>query len=349
MNSKCEFFIAKLVLFMLLFVINNVAIAQISKIKTAQEEIPKEDIVAPYDSLENICWENFRSQVGQTLYLNDDAYYRKRGAFPFEFRKMPGFDFYTNKELYHSCNGCIDSLTYKYIFRGGDEYGTEYNKVVGRSYYVNRLLENPVNKLKKSGFEYAYELIMKGEPYDTVYYCFDSSTKEFQSFINTGYFEKLKKQYIGVEFVVFDELGTYTQLGTGKHKSLPKGTYLKCTDIKIEDGYMYRIILLLHNDNFGDFFVGLGHDMRNLETSETFNLRLQKKAEWIRKYGKSNAELIWHNKVRIGWTKDMCLESWGSPKSINKMTGAGGITEQWVYSNDEYLYFKNGLLTTIQE
>ena len=38
MNSKCEFFIVKLVLFMLLFVFNNVAIAQISKIKTVQEE-----------------------------------------------------------------------------------------------------------------------------------------------------------------------------------------------------------------------------------------------------------------------------------------------------------------------
>lgn len=75
MNSKCEFFIVKLVLFMLLFVFNNVAIAQISKIKTVQEETFEQEVVAPYDSLENICKENFRSQVGQTLYLNDDAFF----------------------------------------------------------------------------------------------------------------------------------------------------------------------------------------------------------------------------------------------------------------------------------
>lgn len=81
MNSKCEFFIAKLVLFMLLFVFNNVAIAQISKIKTVQEEIPEQEVVAPYDSLENICQENFRSQVGQTLYLNDDAIAKKWGVY----------------------------------------------------------------------------------------------------------------------------------------------------------------------------------------------------------------------------------------------------------------------------
>lgn len=55
MNSKCEFFIVKLVLFMLLFVFNNVAIAQISKIKTVQEETSEQDVVTPYDSLENIC------------------------------------------------------------------------------------------------------------------------------------------------------------------------------------------------------------------------------------------------------------------------------------------------------
>ena len=62
MNSKCEFFIVKLVLFMLLFVFNNVAIAQISKIKTVQEETFEQEVVAPYDSLENICKENLRKR-----------------------------------------------------------------------------------------------------------------------------------------------------------------------------------------------------------------------------------------------------------------------------------------------
>ena len=78
---------------MLLFVFNNVAIAQISKIKTVQEETFEQEVVAPYDSLENICKENFRSQVGQTLYLNDDAFFKKTGVYS-GITTMPTFEYF---------------------------------------------------------------------------------------------------------------------------------------------------------------------------------------------------------------------------------------------------------------
>lgn len=53
--------------------------------------------------------------------------------------------------------------------------------------------------------------------------------------------------------------------------------------------------------------------------------------------------------VRIGMTKDEVLASnWGKPKSINKTTGSYGTHEQWVYGGNNYLYFENGILKTIQ-
>jgi len=39
--------------------------------------------------------------------------------------------------------------------------------------------------------------------------------------------------------------------------------------------------------------------------------------------------------------------SWGKPKAVNRTTTTSGISEQWVYSGG-YLYFRNGVLTTIQ-
>lgn len=60
------------------------------------------------------------------------------------------------------------------------------------------------------------------------------------------------------------------------------------------------------------------------------------------------------NQVRrapiIGMARWAAREStWGKPESINTTTTQSGTLEQWVYSNGNYLYFKDGVLTTIQE
>lgn len=53
--------------------------------------------------------------------------------------------------------------------------------------------------------------------------------------------------------------------------------------------------------------------------------------------------------VRTGMTQQEVLDSsWGKPKSVNKTTTRYGVHEQWVYGNNNYLYFENGILTTIQ-
>lgn len=51
---------------------------------------------------------------------------------------------------------------------------------------------------------------------------------------------------------------------------------------------------------------------------------------------------------RIGMSQMQALAStWGTPKKINTTTTALGKHEQWVY-NEGYLYFVDGVLTTIQ-
>lgn len=52
--------------------------------------------------------------------------------------------------------------------------------------------------------------------------------------------------------------------------------------------------------------------------------------------------------VKIGMTQQDVLDSnWGRPKKVNRTTTANGVREQWVYDGG-YLYFSNGVLTTIQ-
>ena len=58
---------------------------------------------------------------------------------------------------------------------------------------------------------------------------------------------------------------------------------------------------------------------------------------------------------RIGMSADAALKSnWGHPDDVNKTVNAYGVSEQWVYrglgySKGRYLYFKNGILTSIQD
>jgi len=51
--------------------------------------------------------------------------------------------------------------------------------------------------------------------------------------------------------------------------------------------------------------------------------------------------------VMIGMTAMQCLQSWGRPDDINRTITANGRHEQWVYGS-KYLYFDDGVLTTIQ-
>jgi hypothetical protein len=54
--------------------------------------------------------------------------------------------------------------------------------------------------------------------------------------------------------------------------------------------------------------------------------------------------------VRLGMTEDQAIAGWGRPNDINRTTGAWGVHEQWVYGEygGNYLYFEDGLLTSIQ-
>lgn len=68
----------------------------------------------------------------------------------------------------------------------------------------------------------------------------------------------------------------------------------------------------------------------------------------VRKYGKTNASIIENEEIRIGFTKAMVEEAWGTPNDINTLTTRYKTTEQWVYGIGSYVYFENGVVIAIQ-
>lgn len=67
------------------------------------------------------------------------------------------------------------------------------------------------------------------------------------------------------------------------------------------------------------------------------------------KWGGANAIRIFVKEVWIGMTAEMALESWGRPKDISRTTNSFGVHEQWVYPDNKYLYFTDGILTSWQD
>ncbi|OTG79417.1 hypothetical protein [Acinetobacter sp. ANC 4648] len=68
---------------------------------------------------------------------------------------------------------------------------------------------------------------------------------------------------------------------------------------------------------------------------------------------RESAERAARKEPKIGMIKTEAEKStWGYPDKINTTTTASGVNEQWVYKwgkyQSRYLYFKNNILTTIQ-
>lgn len=76
-------------------------------------------------------------------------------------------------------------------------------------------------------------------------------------------------------------------------------------------------------------------------------LNQSKQENAIEKYGQEIGDKINSRQVWIGMSKNMLLDSKGSPEKINKTEGEWGLHEQWVYPS-YYIYLENGFVTAIQ-
>lgn len=72
------------------------------------------------------------------------------------------------------------------------------------------------------------------------------------------------------------------------------------------------------------------------------------------KIEREKAERAARKEPKLGMTAAQAEKStWGYPDKTNRTTGVYGVKEQWVYyvrpGLSKYLYFDNGILTTIQD
>ncbi len=300
------------------------------------KKVDKETVV-PYDSLTRFLGENYKSQVGQTFFLTDGD----RKSFVEMFFEDPAG---TKKYQYSENNGVI--------------MDPDYDALIGKFFYVNRLFDEA-----QSGKGYAcFELIMQDEPRDTIYYRFRINLGSILNggFVNVGYATKLKELYKGKDFYVrILSRSDFMNAETGeKIPTIPEGTKFKCTDVVLSKDGVVEIAFLWSNPEYPPLISSWSdigfiicpperYFAEQKEKTDKENAIKQKEAEIVKKYGKAALEQMKSGIVKIGWTSAMCWESWGEPDAINNTTTQYGTTSQWVYGS-KYLYFKDGKLVSIQ-
>ena len=197
------------------------------------------------------------------------------------------------------------------------------------------------------------------------------------------YIESLKNKYVGKEVYTYSS----RQIGNGKEywevlgenvkgDWSPNGEYYLCKDIclsrtNLTDPYFWYYAILEGSEGEVCYFpitdefekyVIYADIQRRFEAEEALK-QAQKEAErlaeiereerayrnkLINKFGKRRALLILEGKVELGFTKEMCAESWGAPYDINRTITRYSVSEQWVYGLDCYLYFEGDKLVAIQ-
>lgn len=300
-----------------------------SQIRTV---VPKEKAqnlhAASYDSLSNFLGENVNQYVGQELYLNAKSESLRQYGYEGFFS-----DYTKNKHdggLYKCCDG----------------FNSKYNDLEGKYFYVIDVIRHPEASQMKYLYGTKYFLkVVEKESRDTLYYEYDSSLEFSFPFIVVGFVEKLKKANIGKVFVFRNDfIRGSKDIETGDEIKLKTGEKWICEDVIIDAEYYY-LSLLLRNERKQKISIEQEVLVGKYASATSFTLT---KADYFKKrFGVKNWETIVSGKVSIGMTKEMCKTAWGEPKKINKTITSKTTTEQWVYE-DNYLYFKNGILATIQ-
>lgn len=161
----------------------------------------------------------------------------------------------------------------------------------------------------------------------------------------------VKKEYYSFQFNPLRVIATNEALTN----NISRKEIFTCVDIVHKDNTLstgYDIVIF-ENPKYGYCYLESYYYIDSyLDEYEKVINNNQKRKEWekrmIEKYGEVNGKTIIQGKVRVGFTAEMCRDSWGKPSDINRTTTAYGAHEQWVYGYGCYLYFEDGILTTIQ-
>lgn len=252
-------------------------------------------------------------------------------------------------------------------------YYTPHEYIEGKTFTIHKI-ESEGDVLTNLIF------ILSDENGDTLRWVangFLSGMKVVYPIIVKGYLDKIKKEYIGKDFYITGSKSINRSFQIDKLKGT-KFNFKEIVFVRKNNAYCKPSIIASNNSNeivislcevpsIFDYSINSEERLSNMNDIQLEDLDLieaieyeknllekelrekERKEQILKKYGKVNGQKILEHKLWIGMTKQMLLDSWGSPlNGINKTVGTFGIHEQWCYS-DTYVYIENGIVTSFQD
>lgn len=303
--------------------------AQISTIqvnKSSSDELTKME----YDSLEGEFQGDKKSDlgklIGQELYLKP-----KSSSFDIQmgykgFIKDYKINQYEKSNVYRCCSTYDGSRADKYDGIG-DKYYTvlAVYKIISSSNFANYFLK-----------------LSRKDNGEICYYSYSYSLTS--DFIVVGYYEKQKELLRDKEFVMRKRrFGKFIDINTGKEVAINPGKIYKCINFGV-DPEQSNPSMVLEGENKELILLPISwlkYKMYAIEKSEALN--------YSSRFGIHIWDQILQNEVEIGMTEEMVLLAWGIPSKINPTELKEVKSEQWVYEQRGYIYFKNGIVDAIQK
>ena len=280
-----------------------------------------------------------------------------------------GYNYLKGQKIYLATSNMYMMQSFTQISNGVERY-LEPKDLVGKYFQVIDVRKRDSRKELRDPL-----ILVQENTTDTI--CYVGNWSDNTYWIVVGYFEKVKSYYEGKVFYFMqddpgykDADGLIDMKTQKRRRGIPKESKWTCKAVSINqepDPYLNikgsRLVLILENDSLGEHYCYYENSYAALSIfnnylfgkflSDSDYERMKKdeanrKAELIRKYGKERGKMISEGYIKIGMTKNMCIDAWGGPQKINKTTGSYGVHEQWVYGLNSYVYFQNGVITTIQ-
>lgn len=313
-------------IYITLILITNQTFSQITSTKIADAK-PTEIKTVQYDSTRNFLGEDIFQIIGQTLYLPPKSENLQKYGYE-------GFvkDYTDTKTIGNSKN----------VYKCCDGYNSKYSELKDKYFEVLDVHYHPDRDRNKSLYGKKYFLkLRENKKGDIVYFLYDAKYERSFPFIIVGFFEKQKKESIGLQFIsrgrnwretVFNEDKPLNDITTGKEVILMPGSEWKVVDLTLEEKY-FTLSYIIQNDNGSKLTLDIPSASR---TRCVF--RKKDVQDIIDNYPQLWKEIV-IGKVVVGMTERMVKLSWGEPDKINRAS----YGDQWVYG-DQYLYFDDGKL-----
>lgn len=320
----------KAILIITLFLKTGIFFGQITTTTIPEKIATKKPAV--YDSLTNFLGNYVYKYIGQELYLNKLSESLRKynyGGFYLDYLRSTS----SLKNTYKAV--MPENKQYLQYDIGGGH--SNYDSIAGKYFKVLEIYKHP--KASESEYLYGTKYFLKleeKESKDIIYYEYDAQFEHSFPFIVVGLFEKIKKRFVGQQFVLSNNM-------IEGYANYIAGEKWKCIDLSIEDKY-YNLSLICQNQS--------GHKIpidykEVLDKNSNLVFTENRADKYKARFGIKNWLLILKANVALGMTKEMCRLAWGEPDKINETITRRVNSDQWVYSHG-YLYFDNGILTAIQ-